>query len=161
MLLNPLLARAYHRNQLIVEAQTAGLTHADSLVQAPYAMNCLNWVLGHLAVSRDEVLALLGKEAALTEEEAARYRRESEPVTGEGPGVLPLERLLAAVKSSQERITEALGALSEEALEEEHLWGDRSITLGARLHFSYFHDTYHVGQLEMLRAVAGKTDKVI
>lgn len=157
----PLLAKAFRRNQLILEAQTEGLTHADSLAQAPFAMNCLNWVLGHIAVSRDEVLAVLGEGPVLAEEEAARYLRDSDPVTGDGPGVLPLERLLVALKEGQERISAAVGALPEEAFDEEQLWGERSVSRGARLHFHLFHDTYHVGQTELLRAVAGKTDKVI
>jgi len=128
-------------------------------VQAPN-VNCLNWVLGHLADNRDQVLALLGEESVLGEE-AARYRRGSDPVGGDGPGVVPLERLLAVLKEGQERISAALPALTEEAAQEEQVVGERRTTLGERLHFIYFHDTYHVGQTELLRGMAGKTDKII
>lgn len=161
MLTPQMLAKAYARNHWIIEAQTAGLSHQDSLVQAPYGSNCLNWVLGHLADGRDQVLAMLGEEPRLAEEESARYRRDSEPVIGDGPGVIPLERLLAVLKEGQERISAALSALSAETLQEEQAVGERRLTLGERLHFAYFHDTYHVGQTELLRAVAGKRDKVI
>ena len=34
-------------------------------------------------------------------------------------------------------------------------------SLGARLHFQYFHDTYHTGQTELLRQVTGVGDKII
>ena len=34
-------------------------------------------------------------------------------------------------------------------------------TLGQVVFFLYFHDTYHTGQLEALRQLAGKDDKVI
>ena len=161
MLTPQMLAKAYARNHRIVEAQTAGLSHQDSLVQTPYNINCLNWVLGHLADGRDQVLAMLREAPLLVEEEGARYRRESEPVIGDGPGVIPLERLLAILKEGQERISAALFALSEEALQEEQPVGGRRLTLGERLHFAYFHETYHVGQTELLRALAGKRDKVI
>jgi len=159
MAINQTLAKAFARNLWIIEAQTAGLTHQDSLVQVP-GMNCLNWVLGHLADYRDQVLAMLGEAPALGEE-GARYQRESDPVTGDGPGVVPLERLLAVLKEGQVRISAALSALSDEALGAEEMVNDRRLTLEDRLHFAYFHDTYHTGQTELLRAVAGKTDKVI
>ena len=91
---------------LVVQAQTKDLTHQESLVQVP-GVNCLNWVLGHIADSRDRVLVMMG-EAPILGEEAARYRRESDPITGDGPGVLSLERLLAALAEGQERIAAAL-----------------------------------------------------
>jgi len=159
MLTTQQLAKAFARNLWIVEAQAAGLSHQDSLVQQP-GMNCLNWVLGHLADYRDQVLAMLGEAPALGEE-SARYRRESDPVTGDGPGVIPLERLLAVLKEGQGRISAALSALPGEALQKEEMVGDRRLTLGERLHFAYFHDTYHTGQAELLRALAGRTDKVL
>jgi uncharacterized damage-inducible protein DinB len=154
-----MLAKAFARNLKIIEAQTDGLSHQDSLVQVP-GTNCLNWVLGHLAEYRDQVLAMLG-EAPVLGEESARYRRESDPVTGDGPGVIPLGRLLAALQEGQERISAALAALPDEALGEEQAVGERRPTLEERLHFAYFHDTYHTGQTELLRAAAGRTDKVI
>jgi uncharacterized damage-inducible protein DinB len=153
------LAKDFRRNLSIVEAQTKGLAHQDALVQVPGA-NCLNWVLGHIANSRDEVLSLLGEGPALGEA-TARYRRESDPVTADGPGVVPLERLLAALAEGQERIAAALAALAEEALADERRSGDRTLPLGAMLHFAMWHETYHVGQTELLRALAGKRDKVI
>jgi len=159
MLTTKSLAKAFARNLWIVEAQAAGLSHQDSLVQAP-GMNCLNWVLGHLADNRDQVLGMLGEAPALGEE-SARYRRESDPVTGDGPGVISLERLLAVLKEGQGRISAALSALPGEALGEEEMVGDRRLTLGERLQFAYFHDTYHTGQTELLRAAAGRTDRVI
>ncbi len=128
-------------------------------MQVP-GVNCLNWVLGHIADSRDEVLSMLGEGPALGEA-AARYCRESDPVTADGPGVVPLERLLAVLAEGQERIGAALGALSAEALQELRQNGDRTLPLGTLLHFAMWHETYHVGQTELLRALAGKRDKVI
>ena len=139
--------------------QTAGLSHQDSLLQVP-GVNCLNWVLGHIADSRDRVLGFLGQPPILGEE-AARYRRESDPVTGDGPGVLSLERLLAALAEGQERIAAALAGMSDEVLMEMRQDGDRTLPLGTLLHFANWHETYHVGQTELLRSLAGKTDKVI
>lgn len=153
------LSKAFTRNVWIVVAQSEGLSHEDSLLQTPH-VNCLNWVLGHLAEGRDQVLALLGEPPVLGAE-GERYRRESDPIKGEGPGVVPLDRLLAVLKEGQERIAAALSGLSGEALAEERCSGERVQPLGTLLYFAYFHDTYHTGQTELLRALAGKTDKVI
>ena len=128
-------------------------------MQVPGA-NCLNWVLGHIADSRDNVLRLLGEAPALGEA-AGRYRRESDPVTADDPGVVPLEDLLAALSEGQARLSRALGNLSDAALAEERQDGDRTLPLGTLLHFANWHETYHVGQTELLRALAGKRDKVI
>lgn len=35
------------------------------------------------------------------------------------------------------------------------------VSAAQRLHFDYFHDTYHTGQTEILRQVAGTDDQVI
>jgi uncharacterized damage-inducible protein DinB len=44
---------------------------------------------------------------------------------------------------------------------EERTSGERKITVGSSVFFNYFHDTYHVGQTELLRQVAGVADAII
>ena len=39
-------------NLRLIKLQTEGLSHADSLIQTPYNINCLNWVVGHITVNR-------------------------------------------------------------------------------------------------------------
>ena len=156
------LAADFARNTWIVREQVAGLDHADSLLQTPYRINCLNWTLGHLLDNRGAVLDLLGEKRALPAAETARYRAESDPIREDGPEVLPLERLAAALEESQERIAAALAALDAEALAAESDRGDGTpASLWSQLHFLYFHDTYHTGQTELLRQVTGVGDKII
>jgi hypothetical protein len=54
------------------------LSHADSLIQTPYNINCLNWVLGYIAVGRDSVLRLVCEEPLLSGAEANRYKTDSQ-----------------------------------------------------------------------------------
>ena len=103
------LTEAFARNVAVLEMQTKGLTQEESLRQPPFRGNCLNWVVGHIANSRDTILHTLGAEPVLGEA-GARYARESDPITGDGPGVLPLEELLAVLARSQEAIAQALAA---------------------------------------------------
>jgi len=72
------LAEGYALNLRLIEMQTAGLSHADSLIQTPYNINCLNWVLGHIAVGRDSVLRMVGEEPLLSETETNCYKTDSQ-----------------------------------------------------------------------------------
>jgi len=154
------LTAAFDRNVALLKTQADGLSHADSLRQPPFRGNCLNWVLGHLAENRDIVLQALGAEPVLGAA-ADRYARESDPITCDGPGVLPLEELLVVLTRSQEALAAALSRTTEEDLAKEIQRGQRTMPLSERIFFLYFHETYHVGQTELLRQLAGRDDKVI
>ncbi len=155
------LADAFARNAGIVKMQTKGLTHEDSLRQPPFRGNCLNWVLGHIAENRDHVLELLGEPPSIGAL-GARYKRGSDPLTQAGEGTLRLEELLAWLDQAQERIAAALGKMDEATWSREITAGNnRKMTIGQRVFFLYFHETYHVGQTELFRQLAGKDDKVI
>jgi len=109
----------YAVNLRIILMQVEGLTHEDSLVQTPYNINSLNWVLGHIIVGRDRVLKLLGEGPLLADTHKARYETGSDPVVEDGGAVLPLGELIKIL------------------------------------------DTYHTGQTDLLRQVAGANDQLI
>lgn len=153
------LVGAFARNLSVVKAQTEGLTDADSLIQFPNG-NCLNWVIGHIVEGRDDVLEVLGEPraaGAIVE----RYQRGSEPVNGAEAGVLPLAQLLDLLERSQRRIEATLGGLDPTALARKSEDDPRGRSIGQRIFFLYFHETYHVGQTELFRQLAGKDDKLI
>ncbi len=155
------LADGFALNTRLIQLQTKDLGHAESLTQAPYNINTMNWVVGHIAVNRDRVLALLGELALLTDSERDRYESGSEPVRADDEAVVPLERLLEIINQGQERISEALPRQTPGELETAIQVDGRDTTVGARLYGLYFHDTYHTGQTDLLRQVCGKNDKVI
>ena len=157
-----LIRRGYERNRRIVHAQADGLTHEQSLTQTEYNVNCLNWVVGHIVASRSGLLRRLGAEPAMTEEQAAPYERESDPITGDGPHVVRFEELLEMLDGTQDAFDEMLGAATEEWLAEETpVAPDRTSRRVSQLMFIYFHDTYHTGQTDLLRQMSGVSDKVI
>ena len=155
------LAKAFERNLRIVKAQTDGVSHAESLTQAPYNVNCLNWVVGHIVQSRDTVLGVLENDGVLDADQFARYERESDPITGDGPDVVALEDLITAMERQQDALDDVLHPMSAADLEAPHTWGDVDMTLLRRLHFHYFHESYHTGQTDLLRQISGNEDKVI
>ena len=147
----------FKRDEYVIQRLTEGLTHADSLLTPAAGGNCINWVLGHILVSRNALLATLGADRLWDEVTAARYRTGGEPITADSTdGVLPLERLLADVAASGEALAAALGSKTAEDLLIEGEDGPLgSVALGIG-----WHEAYHVGQIELLRRVAGKTEKV-
>lgn len=157
------MAAAYDRNVQIIKMQTAGMHHAESLIQLPFRGNCMNWIVGHILTNRNTIFRLLGAEPAIAQERIARYARESEPITGaEDAEVLPLEELVATLEHAQARLTSLLNAITPEELRREvAFFGNRSMSVSEWLFFFYFHDVYHTGQTEILRQATGKEDKVI
>lgn len=155
------LAGSFALNLNILRWQSEGLTNEDSLLQPPFRGNCLNWVLGHIAVSRDRVLRLFGEEPTLSEAETACYETESQPLTSAREGSLTLETLLERLERAQAGISAALEGATPEALTREIKVGERTMTVGERLFGLYFHETYHTGQTELLRQLAGTNDGII
>lgn len=155
------LGKEFERNVNVAEMQTKGLSHADSLLQPEARGNCMNWVLGHMVESRDSILGWLGEQGLLTEAERNRYGRHSEPIIEDGEEVIPLERLLELLQEGQRRIEAALGNHTLEDMDRMTGTEGKQRRLGDRLHFYFFHDCYHSGQLEYLRQLAGTNDAVI
>ena len=156
------LAKAYGRNVSIVKMQVEGLSQEESLVQLPFRANCMNWVVGHIVSNRHTVLRLLDGAEPAEAGRVRRYDRESEPVNGAGEGVLPLAELIELLEQAQAQLAARLAEITPGRLEEQVAFlGDRSQSVAEWLMFYFFHDTYHVGQTEILRQAAGRDDKVI
>jgi uncharacterized damage-inducible protein DinB len=155
------LIGALERNLGIIKAQTQGLSHADSLLQLPFRGNCLNWVLGHIAANRNTMLRFLGEGTILSEAHVKRYEFNSEPVCGDAGDILTLEQLLMALEQGQSALTAKLQKMAVEELAREVQSFLGTTTLGRLIFYLYWHESYHTGQTEALRQLAGKNDKVI
>jgi hypothetical protein len=145
----------------ILKQQTEGLTTKDSLLQPQPGGNCLNWVMGHLVVNLVEILEVLAGELLKDLPDLTRYRIGSEPIRGEEAGVLALNDLVDIYERLTTKIVARLSQMDEAEFEEEiDFWQGKS-RRGYVAFFYFFHNTYHLGQLEFLRNLAGKTEKVI
>ncbi len=145
----------------ILKQQTADITHQDSLLQPQPGGNSMNWVLGHLVDNLIQILKVLGGELPDGLPNLSHYGYGSEPVKGDEQGVLPLPELIDAYGSLTDQIISRLDQMTEEDFDKEmDFWQDKS-RRGYVAFFYFFHNTYHLGQLEQLRNLAGKTEKVI
>ena len=129
------LNQAYSSTQWLIKKHAGGLSHADSVVQPLFKANCFNWVLGHIISGRNEALTYLGGPPLWAEEELALYKTGSQPITN-SEQALPLERLLADLDKSLPGIR----------------FGERPV--GQHIDGLQWHETYHTGQLEILRELA-------
>jgi len=145
----------------ILKQQTAGLTTKDSLLQPQPGGNCLNWVMGHLVVNLEEILEVLEVELSEHLPDLIRYRIGSEPIRGEEAGVLALDDLVDIYEQLTNKIVDRLSQMNEADFDKEiDFWQGKS-RRGYVAFFYFFHNTYHLGQLEYLRNLAGKTEKLI
>ncbi|GJM41776.1 MAG: hypothetical protein DHS20C20_20580 [Ardenticatenaceae bacterium] len=151
--------QSFQTTTWLINQQAEGLTHEQMLLQLPFRGNCFNWILGHIVTNRDKVLVLLGEEPFFDEAEVTRYERGSDPVDGVETAVHS-QRLLESVQYSQSKIEEALGKIGPEALAEIYS-EEHNLTVAGRIDGLHWHETYHVGQLEILRQLAGTNDCIV
>ncbi len=148
-------------NLSLIQRQCDGLEHEDSLRQPAFRGNCLNWVLGHILVSRDRVIRLLGEQPTLSAEEKDHYETNSDPITRDDEEILGLTDLLARLQTAQERISAGLQRATPDDLSKAIDAENPAVTVGKKIFGLYFHDTYHTGQTELLRQLAGTNDKIV
>lgn len=127
-----------------------GITHEKSVVQPPSGANCINWVAGHILFFRNDLHALLGAEPAWDGERMKRYDRGSPPIT-DPAAALPYDELRAGLEKSLATMNAAVDAMDPARLAEPAARG----TVGDRISFLLFHETYHIGQLGVLRRLVG------
>jgi uncharacterized damage-inducible protein DinB len=130
-----------------------GVSEEDARKRPTGGGNSINWVVGHIISSRQGVLTLLGAEPTWPRETTDAYARGT---SGDIPAAaeLPLSRLLEDLSATTPIIVERLEALSGEELAAPS--SNPEQTLGQRLAFLVFHESYHVGQLGLLRRLIGK-----
>ncbi|NLD73025.1 MAG: DinB family protein [Chloroflexi bacterium] len=148
------LIRGLGFNTQRAKAAVEGLSHEDTLLQPSVPGNCMNWVLGHMATSRHEALDYLGQPPLLTEAQVKRYGYGSEPICEEGEGVLRLEEILTLLERGEEALATALPTVSDDLLAEEVQSFMGPVTKGYMVFFMYWHESYHLGQTEILRELA-------
>ena len=139
-----------------------GLSNDDALRQPESGGNCLNWVAGHVVGSRAGTLEILGQKPSFKADKYARYRRGSAAVT-DANGAVPLSEMVADFASTNEGLAAGLAALTATTLAGKAPFspGNRDDeTVGSLLAGLVFHEAYHIGQLGVLRRMAGQVGAI-
>ena len=148
------LAALYRFNEKVLERALEGFTEADWLRRAEGPTSHAYWVLGHVSAYRRRLLRGLGEEVAAAEWED-EFLRGSKPCDSLGidPAALGED-----FRASGALIEKRLCTLTPEeaALSFGRKLPDGSTTREGAARFLLWHETYHMGQLGMLRRVSGK-----
>lgn len=147
-------------NNEAIHMQLKDISNDESLLQLPFRGNCMNWVLGHILEVRQEWLDMLGLPAIMTDAERKSYGYGSEEITC-AEQAITLDSLVTRLDESLATLAGKLESLTQADLDREvEIWRGK-VPLAQALHFYQWHEAYHTGQLEQLRQLAGKNDKVI
>jgi hypothetical protein len=155
-----ILLKFYKTNTVIIHRQVNGISHEESLMIPPFGANCINWVIGHILTNRDTCLALMNLPRLLTKRENEVYTRGSLPLV-DAAQAADLTLLLEKLDLSLRQITAAIEERDADQMVEMVTFGVQPQPLNEVLHFLMWHETYHTGQLELLRQFTGRTDKII
>lgn len=149
------LIQSFEITRRLVHKFADGLSNEDSVAVPSFKANNFNWVTGHILVSRARVLDLLGRPQVLSSAEAVLYETGSDLVTDNT--AVPLARLLAALDASQAEISQGLQTAGEDELAALYD-SERKQTVLERIEGLHWHETYHLGQLEILRQVSAEKE---
>jgi uncharacterized damage-inducible protein DinB len=144
-------------NRAVFRENAAGIGHEESLRTPETGGNCLNWVLGHVLATRHPILKALKRDGFWPEATVDLYKRGSQTLAGEGPGVVRWEQMVEAFEASHGRIVAALETSTADDLAQPGGRGPGGVELDVahRVAFLQFHEAYHIGQIGLLRRIAG------
>lgn len=134
-----------------------GVSHEDSVVRPANGANDSNWVLGHVIAVRNKVMAAVGEAPIWDDARVAPYLAES---TNDTAARIPLDELRAAFATTHERLTAGIARLDEHALQQKAPFSpgksNPDETLQSLLAKIVVHESYHIGQIGILRRAMGK-----
>lgn len=148
------LAWNFERNASYMRSHLADLTQSDALVQPPVSGNCINWIVGHILCYRTYALAICGLTPVISPTVAQRYARDSAPVLGPAADVAELATLLAAYWASHEQLLAYWQSMTPAQAAETVTAAGFTMPRAELLTSFMRHESYHAGQLELLREIA-------
>jgi len=147
------LAKRFAFNDGFLGQLTDGFEPSDWLHRNGEA-NHAQWLVGHLASTRRWALRELGVSA--DEEPWEKHFGQDCSSTPQSDDIAP-EMLLEAFVKNGEALREHIAAMSSEAADAEFRnFPDGSHTAGGAMHFLHFHESYHLGQIGLIRRAVGK-----
>lgn len=147
-------------NHHSINRLTENISHNESMILPSFKGNNMNWVIGHIIESRNELLEIIGSQPIWDEFARMKYQSGSRVVSDlDNPGE-EFSMLLTDIESTHALIVSRLKELTDSDLLMTVGEGEQKGTIAATINGYIWHETYHIGQLELLRQVAGKTEKV-
>ena len=130
-------------SHMVLNHNLKDITHEESLVTPAQGGNSINWILGHIIISRDDIRELIGLDK-LYGDEMKMYHRGAKGVNQSE--LLDFSKLLDMYNEGQKMIEDKLKEIDLRDDNEKY----RMVT------FLAFHESYHTGQTGILRRIIGK-----
>ena len=124
------------------------INHEESMLYPAQGGNCMNWMLGHILEYRNRMLVVLNEEPIWNNEAVSCYKRGTNGIS-EKENFLQWQQLLNHLSQTQISISKAL--------KEIEINEPDKIKSFAQL---LAHESYHTGQIGLLRRVLGKEGKL-
>ena len=141
----------YEFHNMLIHRFVDGITHEESVFQLPFEHNCMNWILGHIVTNRSHVLETVDVTHVWQEEVRALYHTETPPIRPEDKSV-QIENLVKYLDESVELLKDALENVNDKWLDEKHTNYRGEKPRYAHMTGFHWHESFHLGQLEILRA---------
>jgi uncharacterized damage-inducible protein DinB len=138
------------------------ITHEMSIITPRNEGNCINWILGHIVYTRNNILNTIGEEPLYRPPKFDRYKRGTRPV-GDDHDIIALEELKEAYAAINEKCLTGLNGLSDSELNrplQANANDKKEETPGSVLAAVICHEMYHLGQMGLLRKYIGKPGAV-
>jgi uncharacterized damage-inducible protein DinB len=139
------LETIYNLNHGVIHTNLKGISQEESIKPSGDGGTSINWILGHLILTRDSIFQILGVDKMFPENLKPIYSRGTKNVTAENAE--KLETLLQLLDKTQEVLKSEI----EMSLDEEKR---------KNVAFFGFHESYHAGQLGIMRRVVGKEGSI-
>ncbi len=131
-------------NHRVLNINIEGITHEDSIKSPVNGAACINWVIGHIVLCRDEIHQLI--------ELPGFCDKIYNELFDQGTNGNHIENPLLLVDIL--RLYDASQNILNKKIEKLDFSGD--IKKSERLTFYAFHEAYHIGQIGILRRIIGK-----
>ncbi len=150
------LSRQVNLAARTIEMNTKDLSDVETMRPPPGGGNPLNWILGHVVYGRNRMLQIIGAPEVGGGVLEPLYGRGTAPPPSHR--ALPLAKLLALYRSTQEPLQRFLEQADEAAFERPIETPSEILgkTVGDALYALIWHEGYHAGQIGTLRRFAGK-----
>ena len=141
----------YEFNHWLIQDHIEDVSDQESLLHPPFQANCVNWILGHIIKRRQDALRVLGSDVQLPGDFAHIYGTGSDPLN-EAESAVPFSSLRQWLDQTQVELSQNLNQIEDPRLDRV-VENDRgSKPMIEHLRGFHWHETYHIGQLDLLRA---------
>lgn len=151
--MNPDIIRYLYTLTLrVLKTNLDGIRDEESRQELPGGTS-VNWIVGHVLLSRSNLLAQLGAERHHDSTLLQFYQPAHDAPNRTGQQ-MSLDSLVHELETHHQQFVELLTSIVEEATEE------RRSELYKEMCFFHFHESYHTGQIGVLRRILGKEGKI-